>query len=673
MSTFGSVLATVNTGITTGRVAWSPDGRWIAGAYMEVTFGPLQPQPIVLADTGTGEVKWRSAERAACRHLAFSPDGARLAAAVVKEAAILLLDARDGSQVWRRPQAAPWRLRFSPDGRFLAVIDDEAVRLLNAATGQEIVNLGAHGNVGADAPFTRDSNWYVAAVAAKFRLVSTRGEPDRWSVDGGIFRAAFTDDESRLVAVTRDTVITVEVSSGDVLSRVPLEQPIDIPLVNDSSMELSPGLNRYARPGLRNFALWSLADGRRVGTPPSVLMSLDPRVAIGPDGRLLAFTPDQDGGLSLLDPVTGEITYRDPAGATDLAFDPMGGRLAAAFTGGIRVLDVGAQLSQRTFGDKITGLAVNGEGIPLAVAAAKDQTLVVFRADTADTLLNYTNSRSLNALELSPDGESYATGAVDGYVELRRIPSGRASGLRPGRSVNALVYDPTRPDRVLTGSEDKYVRLLALTASGLSKEWELSPAGAVRLVAAAPGGQWYAAATADRFVVVLSAAGAEVCRFEHQERIAALSFGTYLASGGEDGRALLVDPVTRTLVGEPIDHPHLLTAVAASPDGTFLVTADDAGTVRYFDTASGREPTPVREVTYPERVRTLLFHPVDRRLAIVAADAPVLRIVDPVSGAESVRLPHPALIGAAVFAHDGGLLATACDDDTVRVFPGRWQ
>lgn len=688
MGAFGTILATADVGFRAGRVAWSPDGRSVAAAYWELMlFGPSPTAPVTLLDAETGAVRWRSAAQPACMDLVFAPGGDRLALGVTtlqQRAAVLMLDAGTGAELWRREQPVPWSLWFSPDGRYLAVVDQERVRVLDPGTGRELHDLGAPGDLGGRTDFSPDSRWYAAAIGSELRLVATQDAGVRWTavLPRPVLRAGFTDDGARLVAVTQDTVVTLDVESGEARSSVRLERPVNLPLLIDRSMELSPDRTRYVRPGARELGLWSLADGHRIDTEiaPSTGSptgwSWDPRVAFGPDGRLVALAPDGVEGTALVAPATGAVLHRDPASTASIAFAPEGERLATGGVGGVRIIDVAARLSRRRFGGPITAVAAASAGIRMGAAASKDpaQTVVVFQADSGEALLTYGDTRSVNALEFGTDGETYATGGADGFVDVRRIASGRLSSLRLEGPVNALVYDPRRADRLVTGSADKTVRLLTLDpppAAGLSEVWRYLAGRAVSLVAPAPSGELFAAADAGFGVVVLRASTGERVglRLEHRGRVVALSFGALLASGSEDGSVFLIDP-SGTLVAE-IGHLRSVTAVAAAPDGTYLVTADAAGLVRVFDTTAGK-PVALSERTYPEKVRRLSFHPGGRRLAVVAAEAPIVRIIDPAGGAESVRLIHPGPVTGLAFSHDGSLLITACEDGTARVFPGEW-
>jgi WD40 repeat protein len=156
--------------------------------------------------------------------------------------------------------------------------------------------------------------------------------------------------------------------------------------------------------------------------------------------------------------------------------------------------------------------------------------------------------------------------------------------------------------------------------------------------------------------------------------------GRLLATADGDGTARLWDPATGRPVGAPLRADtgpggHVY-AVAFSPDGRLLATADADGTARLWDPATGR---PARApLVIGGSVSTVAFSPDGRLLATGGADGTV-RLWDPATrqpvgtplqadqGKESGVL-RPGVLGVT-FSHDGGLLATAGADGTVRT----WQ
>jgi serine/threonine protein kinase/WD40 repeat protein len=125
------------------RIAVSPDGRWVAGALIEPALG------IKVWDARTGRLAWSSVGDRG--YVTFSPDGAWLMAAGLKDCAVWKVG------TWEPGPLLPhdgdtWggACAFRPDGRVLAVACSlpvayslQCVRLLDFATRQVIATLAA--------------------------------------------------------------------------------------------------------------------------------------------------------------------------------------------------------------------------------------------------------------------------------------------------------------------------------------------------------------------------------------------------------------------------------------------------------------------------------------------------------------------------------------------------
>ena len=124
------------------------------------------------------------------------------------------------------------------------------------------------------------------------------------------------------------------------------------------------------------------------------------------------------------------------------------------------------------------------------------------------------------------------------------------------------------------------------------------------------------------------------------------------------GLALLSRPVVA------LSHPARVQAVAYSPDGQYLATADEDGSARIWSVARGRLVVELRQA---EAVRGIAWSP-DGRYIATGGDDRTGRVWDPATGQEIARLLHADGVYALAFSPDGQRLGTATTDGGAQVW-----
>ncbi|MFF4733770.1 trypsin-like peptidase domain-containing protein [Streptomyces mirabilis] len=139
-----------------------------------------------------------------------------------------------------------------------------------------------------------------------------------------------------------------------------------------------------------------------------------------------------------------------------------------------------------------------------------------------------------------------------------------------------------------------------------------------------------------------------------------------LVTVGQDGTVRLWDTSTGRIRTTLTDHIEPESSMDLSPDGRTLVTVGQDGTVRLWDTSTGRTRTTLTGHTEP--VSSEAFSQDGRTLAASSEDGTV-RLWDTSTGRTRISLTgHTGVVASVGFSRDGRTLASSSEDGTVRLW-----
>jgi WD40 repeat protein len=524
-------------------VAMSADGRRIATADRDGCVRLWDAQRRTTIQT------WNLKERVL--RLAFSPDGAHLAAAQQEDVVVLRIDGGES----RRFEGGRWVV-FHPDGSRMAIANNDSFTIYEWPTGRPLHVLTGHGKIA----------WACAFSPKGDRLATTGGDSTVriWDVQSG-------------KPVGEPRPFTQLVYSLHYFS----DGRLLVSQHNDSRILDSECANELARV-------------------PAFAHGAD-RIAISADDRLLAW-PARDGTIRIWNLQTNEeeLVFRGhPPYINGLVFSRDGRHLTSVgHDSVIRIWSLSARTDSRVFSRVrvLGGLAFTSDGRRLAIAlassglhASEKGRVQILDVESGQELLRLD---ALGSPRFSPDDRWLATNRADGSVSLWDSTS--------GREIRKLSAEGHRSMRIALSPDGRW--MACGTDAGKILIWDLSDDAQPRVLSGhtnlvswlvfSPDGRNLASCDRRGKVSIWDHEWNEVnqWRLDHALQVMAFSPDSQrLAMAGEsstiDIRYVTTGERWRKLHG----HADWVTGISFSPDGTRLASGSIDETLKLWDVASGEE------------------------------------------------------------------------------------
>lgn len=353
----------------------------------------------VLATGGGGVKLWDVATGSAlrtlpgdARALSFSPDQKTLAGADGTEIKLWDIATVQEPQTLKGSQLGVDSVAFSADGKLLAVGNsDNTVVLWDTRTREQARVLRGH----------------VSAVSA----VAVSG-------DDKVLANAF---DAGVAGITREDTIKIwdPVTGQLVRSLTGRNTGHSIGLSNDGTRLVSGSFGS-------TVSLWNVsqAEAQRTITVPRGSRFVPDRVALSPDGKLIA-GGGRDNAIKIWDAATGRELFTltgHRKSIWDLAFSPDNKLLASASQDAdIKLWSVATGQELKTLVTHALGvgaIAFSADGKQLA-SGSQDKMIFVWDLNAGETDGAYVGHKEwVNAVAFSPDGTKLASGSGDGEVRI---------------------------------------------------------------------------------------------------------------------------------------------------------------------------------------------------------------------------------------------------------------
>jgi WD40 repeat protein/tRNA A-37 threonylcarbamoyl transferase component Bud32 len=489
------------------------------------------------------------------------------------------------------------------------------------------------------------------------RLADARTGEQRWAIkahDKQIRQVAASSDGKRIVTGSFDGKARLWRGTGELIATV-TESKWGV-----MGVAVSPDGRRAVVSSRSTVIMVATADGKELWRRDA--KDYTTNTAFSPDGAQVAVA-GASGTVQVNDAETGALVYTltgHHSGVWVVRFSRDGASLISTSA------DNSARLWDRRTGKLRhqlaghTALVHDAAFSPdsrFVATASNDRTARVWNVATGALVHKLEGHDDIVAsIRYDPSGSLLLTASNDGTARLWDATSGRAIATLTGhrRCTSAEITADGR--RIITTGDDGSMRIWKSTG------WKRI-ATLAKHTARLSTGEFSAdgrvlTAGFDGFVHIWSSTG---------KHLAALDAGPEKAPGKNLRMSADASPEKNREAMRNMMRAAAYMVVSArfSPDGKRVVAVSSNGTIKLFDSSSGKKLSSVRA---PHAgLGATAFSPDSRVLAVAAGK--IVRLFEISKGKALVTLKgHTANVREVIFSRDGRLLVTASDDNTARIW-----
>ena len=458
-------------------------------------------------------------------------------------------------------------------------------------------------------------------------------------------------------------------------------------------------------------------------------------VEFSPDGTQLA-SGSIDKSIILRDTSTGQELQRfvgHSGPVNSVAFSPDGTQLASGSEDqSIRVWDIESGQELRRFAGHtgpVNSVDFSPSGTQL-ISGSDDRSARLWDTETGQELQRFTgHTGPVNSVDFSPSGTQLISGSDDRSIRLWDMGSGQElqNFLNHTGPVNSIAFAPNGI-LVFSGSDDKSAKLWRVADGKVISEYiHIHEVASVKFSSDGLGtisGTSNDGNEINEIIVRDLAAGRRTTVTLPSNKLSSVAFspdnihvgwatGRVLSSGRKLVSTSLWDVTSEddsNIIRDRryVAHTHQVNSVIFSPDNSQLASASWDGSVRFWDTVSGKvlqtilyqhsayslsfspDGTQIvtgllngdivlsdvdtgkelrRFETGGDRVYSAIFSPDGSQLAVGSGRSGIIRLWNTSTGEEQQRISgHTATINSIVFSPDSKQLVSGSEDRSIRLW-----